>query len=305
MSCWNYHCSMCTPFLSIAVSTSTMSCWNYHCSMCTPFLSIAVSTSTMSCWNCHCSMCTVDARGWSRHECWSCTNAGWNTIAFNRAHDYKQMLNDGGGIYMLSPQNGSEIHDNWVWVVGVWVFRAACIVRIGRYHPFKLYICLGFILTNEAIKSVVASSRFRFIERNRPRDGSSQNFILIHTVCALVACTTYSVFRVHVSQVQSAHRVQWSPLSGRRLRLLDMVRWLDFVSLYCFHVLNLSVFGRFTKSFGFQYVPSVQLSKFACSLFTCSHELHCWNMMFLLLIGFYGCYFRSSGRMSWSSRALL
>jgi hypothetical protein len=30
--------------------------------------------------------------GWSRHECASCTNAGWNTISFNRAHDYKQTL---------------------------------------------------------------------------------------------------------------------------------------------------------------------------------------------------------------------
>merc|ERR1712039_50712 len=30
-------------------------------------------------------------------------------------HDYKQTLNDGGGIYMLGPQNGSLIHDNWVF----------------------------------------------------------------------------------------------------------------------------------------------------------------------------------------------
>jgi len=53
--------------------------------------------------------------GWSRHECGACTNAGWNTIQYNRAHDYKQTLNDGGGIYMLGPQNGSEIHNNWVF----------------------------------------------------------------------------------------------------------------------------------------------------------------------------------------------
>lgn len=39
--------------------------------------------------------------GWSRHACASCTNAGWNTIAYNRAYNYKQTLNDGGGIYML------------------------------------------------------------------------------------------------------------------------------------------------------------------------------------------------------------
>eukprot|EP00040_Diaphanoeca_grandis_P023774 m.129811 g.129811 ORF g.129811 m.129811 type:complete len:602 (-) comp29431_c0_seq1:80-1885(-) len=56
--------------------------------------------------------------GWSRHECWSCTNAGNNTISFNRAHDYKQTLNDGGGIYMLGPQNGSLIFSNWVYKQG-------------------------------------------------------------------------------------------------------------------------------------------------------------------------------------------
>ena len=39
--------------------------------------------------------------GWSRHACASCTNAGWNTIAYNRAHNYKLVLNDGGGIYMV------------------------------------------------------------------------------------------------------------------------------------------------------------------------------------------------------------
>ena len=42
--------------------------------------------------------------GWSRHECGTCTDAGWNTIAYNRVHGYKQALNDGGGIYMLGPQ---------------------------------------------------------------------------------------------------------------------------------------------------------------------------------------------------------
>lgn len=30
--------------------------------------------------------------GWSRNECAACTNAGWNIISFNRAHDYKQTL---------------------------------------------------------------------------------------------------------------------------------------------------------------------------------------------------------------------
>jgi hypothetical protein len=56
--------------------------------------------------------------GWSRHERWNETNAGENVIAMNRAHDYKQTLNDGGGIYMLGPQNGSLIHDNWVYNQG-------------------------------------------------------------------------------------------------------------------------------------------------------------------------------------------
>ena len=52
--------------------------------------------------------------GWSRHACASCTDAGWNEIAYNRVHGYKQTLNDGGGIYMLGPQNGSRIHHNWL-----------------------------------------------------------------------------------------------------------------------------------------------------------------------------------------------
>lgn len=56
--------------------------------------------------------------GWSRHSCYNCTNAGWNTIRANRVHDYKQTLNDGGGIYMLGPQNGSVIHHNWVFNQG-------------------------------------------------------------------------------------------------------------------------------------------------------------------------------------------
>ena len=32
--------------------------------------------------------------GWSRHACATCTNAANNTIRYNRAHDYKQVLND-------------------------------------------------------------------------------------------------------------------------------------------------------------------------------------------------------------------
>ena len=52
--------------------------------------------------------------GWSRHACYNCTNAGHNTIRANSVHDYKTALNDGGGIYMLGPQNGSLIEGNWV-----------------------------------------------------------------------------------------------------------------------------------------------------------------------------------------------
>lgn len=37
-----------------------------------------------------------------------------NRIAFNRITDYLQVLNDGGGVYTLSPQPGSEIHDNHI-----------------------------------------------------------------------------------------------------------------------------------------------------------------------------------------------
>lgn len=52
--------------------------------------------------------------GWSSHECWNCTNAGNSTIGWNNVHDYKQTLNDGGGIYMLGPQNGSWVFENYV-----------------------------------------------------------------------------------------------------------------------------------------------------------------------------------------------
>ncbi len=47
--------------------------------------------------------------GWSRHACGNCTNAANNTIYANDVHGYKRVLNDGGGIYMLGPQNGSLI----------------------------------------------------------------------------------------------------------------------------------------------------------------------------------------------------
>ena len=37
-----------------------------------------------------------------------------NRIAFNRIDDYLRVLNDGGGVYTLSPQPGTEIHDNHI-----------------------------------------------------------------------------------------------------------------------------------------------------------------------------------------------
>lgn len=37
-----------------------------------------------------------------------------NRIAFNRIDDYLRALNDGGGVYTLSPQPGTEIHDNHI-----------------------------------------------------------------------------------------------------------------------------------------------------------------------------------------------
>ena len=52
--------------------------------------------------------------GWQRHSCWNCTDAGNNTIGWNIVHHYKKTLNDGGGIYMLGPQNNSLIVENWV-----------------------------------------------------------------------------------------------------------------------------------------------------------------------------------------------
>ena len=52
--------------------------------------------------------------GWSRHEAWNLTNAGNNTVANNNGHHYKQTLNDGGGIYMLGPQNNSLVMENWL-----------------------------------------------------------------------------------------------------------------------------------------------------------------------------------------------
>jgi hypothetical protein len=49
--------------------------------------------------------------GWSRHPVSYASN---NSIAYNRVHHYKMELNDGGGIYMLGPQNGSSVDHNWV-----------------------------------------------------------------------------------------------------------------------------------------------------------------------------------------------
>jgi hypothetical protein len=37
--------------------------------------------------------------------------AGWATIAWNKVHNYKQLLNDGGGIYMLGSQVGPAARD--------------------------------------------------------------------------------------------------------------------------------------------------------------------------------------------------
>jgi len=56
--------------------------------------------------------------GWSRHACGSCTDAANNSVQYNSVHDYKRTLNDGGGIYMLGPQNGSRVHGNWVHAQG-------------------------------------------------------------------------------------------------------------------------------------------------------------------------------------------
>eukprot|EP00052_Salpingoeca_macrocollata_P021093 m.180028 g.180028 ORF g.180028 m.180028 type:complete len:617 (-) comp21456_c0_seq6:26-1876(-) len=53
--------------------------------------------------------------GWSRHPQ---TYAANNTVSFNRFHDYKRVMNDGGGIYTLGPQNGTVVHDNWVYNQG-------------------------------------------------------------------------------------------------------------------------------------------------------------------------------------------
>ena len=54
--------------------------------------------------------------GWSRTK--ETPYVGRTTIAFNAVHDYKQLLNDGGGIYMLGTQNGSKIHGNHVYHQG-------------------------------------------------------------------------------------------------------------------------------------------------------------------------------------------
>eukprot|EP00045_Choanoeca_perplexa_P005818 m.48706 g.48706 ORF g.48706 m.48706 type:complete len:608 (+) comp13310_c0_seq3:101-1924(+) len=49
--------------------------------------------------------------GWARENDSYASN---NVIAYNRIHHYKTMLNDGGGIYLLGPQNGTIIHHNFV-----------------------------------------------------------------------------------------------------------------------------------------------------------------------------------------------
>ena len=54
--------------------------------------------------------------GWSRTK--ETPYVGRTTIAFNAVHDYKQLLNDGGGVYMLGTQNGSVIHGNHVYHQG-------------------------------------------------------------------------------------------------------------------------------------------------------------------------------------------
>jgi hypothetical protein len=52
--------------------------------------------------------------GWDRHTCVGCSDARDNQITANRIEGYKSRLNDGGGIYMLGPQNGSLISDNFI-----------------------------------------------------------------------------------------------------------------------------------------------------------------------------------------------
>ena len=75
--------------------------------------------------------------GWARHECWNCTNAGNSTIAGNNVHHYKQTLNDGGGIYMLGPQNNSLILENWVHDQGTASSGALYPDEGSAYSTFK------------------------------------------------------------------------------------------------------------------------------------------------------------------------
>ena len=52
--------------------------------------------------------------------------AGWATIAWNKVHNYKQLLNDGGGIYMLGSQVGSAARDRaspTIWGRAAWGHR--------------------------------------------------------------------------------------------------------------------------------------------------------------------------------------
>lgn len=52
--------------------------------------------------------------GWNRHACAGCSDSRDNLVHANRIQDYKRRLNDGGAIYMLGPQNGSLVSDNYI-----------------------------------------------------------------------------------------------------------------------------------------------------------------------------------------------
>lgn len=80
--------------------------------------------------------------GWGWSGAGATDIAGWATIAYNKVHDYKQTLNDGGGIYMLGKQNGSQIFRNHVYDKSL-----CCHYSFAVTDCVSLRLCASLILT--------------------------------------------------------------------------------------------------------------------------------------------------------------
>jgi hypothetical protein len=151
--------------------------------------------------------------GWSRHECYNCTNAGSNMIAWNRVHDYKQMLNDGGGIYMLGPQNHSLILENYVFDQGTPSSGALYPDEGSAYSTWRRNVVAGIgasewlHLWNPSIHNVTVEGNF----------ADTPTYENHGTNCPMVGNTVYApgkapaeaVAIMHASGVRGKGRNPW------------------------------------------------------------------------------------------------